>query len=95
MDNLQFFDNQNTPVLVLNTDREIKYFNNSFKITFGKIKNIEHFASHFFFDICLLNPDNIQNHNPIKFALNSKENFFTHHSNILPVKSMVKFFQVS
>ena len=76
MHNIKFFDNQTTPVLVLDYNREIVYTNNSFNRTFGAIKNLERFATRFFFDICLLNSENIGKQNPITFALDSKETFF-------------------
>ncbi len=76
MQNIKFFDNQTTPVLVLDYNKEIVYTNNSFNKVFGNIKNLSRFARRFFFDICLLNSENIENHNPIMFALGSKESFF-------------------
>lgn len=76
MQNIKFFDNQTTPVLVLDYNKEIVYTNNSFNKVFGNIKNLARFARRFFFDICLLNSENIENHNPIMFALGSKESFF-------------------
>ena len=76
MHNIKFFDNQTTPVIVLNYNKEIVYINNSFKRTFGVIKNLERFATRFFFDICLLNSENIGKQNPITFAIESKETFF-------------------
>lgn len=76
MQNIKFFDNQTTPVIVLNYNKEIVYTNNSFSKIFGNVKNLERFARRFFFDICLLNSENIENHNPIMFALGSKESFF-------------------
>ncbi len=76
LQNIEFFDNQSTPVIILDYNQEILYTNNSFKCTFGVIKNLDRFSSRFFFDICLLNTENIENHNPIMFALSSKETFF-------------------
>lgn len=76
MQNIEFFDNQSSPVIVLNYQREILYINNSFKKTFGNVKKLERFSNRFFFDVCLLNTENIENHNPIMFAVNSKETFF-------------------
>ncbi len=72
----KFFDNQAIPVIIIDYNREILYCNNTFKQTFGIIKNLDRFSKRFFFQICLLNTDNIENHNPIMFALNSKESFF-------------------
>ena len=77
MHNIKFFDNQTTPVIVLDYNKEVIYTNNSFKRTFGVIKNLERFASRFFFDICLLNSENIGSQNPITFAIESKETFFS------------------
>ena len=76
MQNIKFFDNQTTPVIVLDYNKEVIYTNNSFKRMFGVIKNIERFASRFFFDICLLDSENIGKQNPITFAVESKESFF-------------------
>lgn len=76
MHNIKFFDNQTTPVIVLDYNKEIVYINNSFKRTFGVIKNLDRFATRFFFDICLLDSENIGKQNPITFALESKETFF-------------------
>ena len=76
MHNIKFFDNQTTPVIVLDYNKEIVYTNNSFKRTFGLIKNLDRFATRFFFDICLLDSENIGKQNPITFALESKETFF-------------------
>ena len=76
MHNIKFFDNQTTPVIVLDYNKEIVYTNNSFKRVFGVVKNLDRFATRFFFDICLLNSENIDKQNPITFALNSKETFF-------------------
>ena len=76
MQNIKFFDNQTTPVIVLDFNKEIVYTNNSFNKIFGNVKNLKRFARRFFFDICLLNSENIENHNPIMFALDSKESFF-------------------
>lgn len=76
MHNIKFFDNQTTPVLVLDYNKEIVYTNNSFNRTFGTIKNLDRFATRFFFDICLLDSENIGKQNPITFALASKETFF-------------------
>ncbi len=76
MHNIKFFDNQTTPVIVLDYNKEIVYTNNSFKRTFGLIKNLDRFATRFFFDICLLDSENIGKQNPITFAIDSKESFF-------------------
>ena len=76
MQNIKFFDNQTTPVIVLDYNKEVIYTNNSFKRIFGTIKNLERFASRFFFDICLLDSENIGKQNPITFAVESKESFF-------------------
>ena len=76
MHNIKFFDNQTTPVIVLDYNRDIVYSNNSFKRLFGVIKNLDRFATRFFFDICLLDSENIGKQNPITFAIDSKESFF-------------------
>ena len=81
MHNIKFFDNQTTPVIVLDFNKEIIYTNNSFKRTFGVIKNLERFSSRFFFLLILIanfsNSENIGNQNPITFAIESKESFFS------------------
>ena len=76
MQNIKFFDNQTTPVIVLDYNKDVVYTNNSFKKIFGNIKTLQKFARRFFFEVCLLNSENIENHNPIMFALDSKESFF-------------------
>lgn len=76
MYNTNSYNNQPLPIMVLDCKKNILYTNIAFKQVFGTVKNFDRFSQRFFFNVCLLNSENIENHNPIMFALKSKENFF-------------------
>lgn len=69
------YNNFNTAVLVVDLTGKIVYKNIPFVRLFGNVKNLAKFVNYFNFDICILNPENILEANPISFAMNSKENF--------------------
>jgi len=52
--------------------------NKAFADFFGNVKDFKRLSNKFYFDICLLNTDNILDYNPINAAIKSPESFFTH-----------------
>jgi len=73
--NLDIYNNFMTPILILDMENKIVFKNTLFCKIFGNIKNLDHFAKYFSFDICVLDSENLIDANPINYALLSKENF--------------------
>ena len=70
------YNNFPSAVLVFDSTGKIVFKNIHFVKLFGKIKNLEKFANNFSFDVCVLDSDELLRANPIRFALDSKENFY-------------------
>ena len=79
MNKFEFLDLVDEAVIVLNTNNEIIFKNNSMKNKFGDFLPIRKMAKYFNFDfnfeICPLNSDNLQKTTPLDLLLDSKENF--------------------
>ena len=69
------YNNFPSAVLVFDGGGKIVFKNIHFVKTFGKIKSLEKFSNNFSFDICVLDSDDLLRSNPIRYALDSKENF--------------------
>ena len=77
LNNFEFLNNFSDAAIAVDSTGRVLFKNYRFLKIFGNIKNLEKFSNYFNFDICLLDTDNIQNSNPISFALSANEDFFT------------------
>ena len=80
MNILDFVNNINVPVLVLNGNGNVVFSNPCFDIFFGKkiISNgLKKFKNSFSIQSCMLYPENIIDYNPINLALEANGNFNT------------------
>ncbi len=79
MKKFEFFNQFNSPVLVINnSQRDVKYRNNAFKRAFPDFTTLKKFSHKLNSEIYLLNSDDWELHLPLIQAIRSKEDFVTH-----------------
>lgn len=78
MDKFKILNNIEDAIIVLDEQNNIVFQNIASRFLFGKLQNFDKVKKYFNFDICLLNPDDIQNITPIDLMLNSNENFYSY-----------------
>lgn len=79
MKKFEFFNQFNSPVLVINnSQKDVKYRNNAFKRAFPDFTTLKKFSHKLNSEIYLLNSDDWELHLPLIQAIRSKEDFVTH-----------------
>lgn len=79
MKKFEFFNQFNSPVLVINnSQKDVKYRNNAFKRSFPDFTTLKKFSHKLNNEIYLLDSDDLELHLPLIQAIRSKEDFVTH-----------------
>lgn len=73
---LDFYNNHNFAIAILDCNNNISFLNNAFIRVFGNLIDLKLVSHRFNFEICVLNNEELKSINPINCLLNSKENFF-------------------
>lgn len=73
---LDFYNNHNYAIAILDYENNVKFLNSSFIRLFGNLIDLKLIAHRFNFEICVLDNNDLTKINPMTAALSSKENFF-------------------
>ncbi len=78
MEKFEFFNRFNSAVMVVREDMSVAFKNNVFKRLFSDFTTLKSFSHKLNYEICALNSDDVQTHNPVSQALISSEDFSSH-----------------
>lgn len=72
------YENIDEAVALIDEKSVISFKNKAFERIFGAVKDFKRLANKFYFDLCVLNTDDIVEYNPINAAIESPEDFYAY-----------------